>query len=156
MIANVLSILVASLLTILGGLQLLWALGSHFPCPNEQTLARAVIGRRGITRMPSASSCLFVAFWLFLSALLAVALAEFILFPGSKWILLIAGLLAANIFLVRGIVGLLPIYERSAPEEPYLKLNRRVYSPVSFLIGISFFLLVFSMPNWTWRLSLLG
>ena len=156
MIADVLSIIVASILALLGGLQLLWAMGSHFPCPNEQILARTVIGRRGITRMPSSASCLFVAFWLFLAALTAVALAEIISFPYSKLILLLAGLLAANVFLVRGIVGLLPIYERAAPEEPYLRLNRLFYSPLSFLLGISFYLLVFSLPNWTWRLSLIS
>ena len=132
MFAPITSLILVSILVALGVLHLLWALGSSFPCANEQALARAVVGRRGITKMPSSLSCAGVAFCLFAAAVLA-------------------GLAAALVFLGRGIIGVLPAFERSAPELPFLSLNRRVYSPLSFLIGLGFLLLVISLPNWSWR-----
>ena len=53
MFAPITSLILVSILVALGVLHLLWALGSSFPCANEQALARAVVGRRGITKMPS-------------------------------------------------------------------------------------------------------
>ena len=72
----------------------------------------------------------------------------------QKAVMVLAGLTAGMIFLGRGIIGVLPAFERSAPELPFLTLNRRVYSPLSFLLGLGFILLVLSLPNWSWRLNL--
>ena len=69
-------------------------------------------------------------------------------------VLVLAGLGAGTVFLGRGIIGVLPAFERSSPESPFLTLNRRVYSPLSFLIGLGFILLVLSLPNWSWRLGI--
>lgn len=157
MVAPIISPVLAAVLAILGLLHLLWAMGSHFPCANEQALARAVVGRRGITQMPSALSCAFVALCLFAASFWAAALGEMFVLPVqerlAKWLLAMVGLAAAIIFMGRGIVGILPAFERALPELPFLKLNRRIYSPLSFLIGVGFMLLVFALPNWTWRLS---
>ncbi|WP_348763228.1 DUF3995 domain-containing protein [Hyphomonas atlantica] len=155
MFAPITSLILVSILVALGVLHLLWALGSSFPCANEQELARAVVGRRGITKMPSSLSCAGVAFCLFAAAALAGLLgghvfATELLFL-HKAALALAGLAAALVFLGRGIIGVLPAFERSAPELPFLSLNRRVYSPLSFLIGLGFLLLVISLPNWSWR-----
>ncbi|HBX94222.1 MAG TPA: hypothetical protein DEG79_15400, partial [Hyphomonas sp.] len=72
----------------------------------------------------------------------------------QKGVLVLAGLGAGTVFLGRGIIGVLPAFERSSPESPFLTLNRRVYSPLSFLIGLGFILLVLSLPNWSWRLGI--
>lgn len=157
MLAATVSLILVSVLVALSALHLLWAFGSSFPCSNEQTLARTVVGRRGITKMPSSLSCAAVAVCLFAAAGLAGLLGGHV-FPLEmpflqKAVLAISGLAAALVFLGRGVIGILPAFERSAPELPFLRLNRRVYSPLSFLIGIGFVLLVISLPNWSWRLA---
>jgi len=157
-VSQFVSPILTGVLTLLGVLHLIWALGSHFPCANEQALARAVIGRRGITKMPSPMACAFVAFWLFAAAVWAALLGGLISNPlqagVSKWGMTILGLLAGLVFLGRGIIGILPAFERASPELPFLKLNRRIYSPLCLLIGMGFMILVFSIPNWTWRFNL--
>jgi hypothetical protein len=50
----------------------------------------------------------------------------------------------------------LPAFERALPEQPFLTLNRRFYSPLIILIGIGFALLTLALPHWSWRLGLLG
>ena len=158
MIASFISPILVAVLFVLGCLYLLWAFGSNFPCANEQALARAVVGRRGITKMPSAFSCFMVALCLFAAAVLAAWLGGYFSLPLpsviQKGVLVLAGLAAGTVFLGRGIIGVLPAFERSSPESPFLTLNRRVYSPLSFLIGLGFILLVLSLPNWSWRLGI--
>mgnify|MGYP001487721462 CR=1 FL=1 len=158
MIVPIISPLLIGVLFLLGCLHALWAAGSTFPCANEQALARAVVGRRGITKMPSGRACLMVAVCLFAAAGLAALLGGYFTLPLplllQKAVMVLAGLTAGMIFLGRGIIGVLPAFERSAPELPFLTLNRRVYSPLSFLLGLGFILLVLSLPNWSWRLNL--
>ncbi len=158
MISQLISSVLATVLTGLGILHLLWAMGIHFPYANEQALARAVVGRRGITQMPSAAACAFVAFWLFVAAFWAAALGGLMGIPLlherlAKWLLAMGGIAAGAVFIGRGIVGVLPAFERALPELPFLKLNRRLYSPLSFLIGVGYILLVIALPNWSWRLG---
>ena len=156
MLAPILSIVVAGILAIAGLLHALWGVGVTFPAANEQQLARMVVGRRGITRMPSMASCLFVAVSLFAFAFLALVLGRHVAVPVSKWLVAGAGAMAAVIFVGRGILGVLPAFEQALPEQPFLSLNRRFYSPLIFLIGVGFALLTLALPYWSWRLGLLG
>ncbi|MEZ5945692.1 MAG: DUF3995 domain-containing protein [Hyphomonas sp.] len=156
MLAPILSVVLATILAIAGLLHALWGFGVTFPAANEQQLARMVVGRRGITKMPSLAACLFVAVWLFAFAGLALMLGRFAPLPVSKWLVAFAGSGAALIFVGRGIVGVLPAFERAAPEQPFLSLNRRFYSPLIFLIGVGFALLTLALPYWTWRLGWLS
>ena len=135
-------------------LYLLWATGVTFQFASEQALARALIGRRGITRLPSRAAFLYLAV-----LLIAAALAAFLLggysqaVPQSKPFLAPVGLLLALVFLGRGVAGVLPAFERAAPEQPYLSLNRRIYSPLCFAAGLGFLFLTLALPNWSARLS---
>ncbi|HAY07288.1 MAG TPA: hypothetical protein DCY26_11605 [Hyphomonas sp.] len=153
LVATLLSVSLASA----GLLYVLWAAGSNFPFANEQALARSIIGRRGITRVPSRATFLYLAV-----LLLAAALAAFMMggfseqVPQSKPFLAPVGALLAATFIGRGIAGILPAFERSAPEQPYLSLNRRFYSPLCGLAGIGFAFLTLALPNWGWRLSQLS
>ena len=156
MIAHWIAIFLALILAFTGLLHALWGFGVTFPAASEEKLARMVVGRRGITRMPSMAACLFVAVCLFVAAALALTLGRVIPMVGSKWLDAFAGAGAAFVFLGRGIVGVLPAFERAAPEQPFLSLNRRIYSPLIFLIGVGFALLTLSLPYWKWRLGLLG
>ena len=156
MLAPILSITMAGILTIAGLLHALWGFGMTFPAANEQQLARMVVGRRGITKMPSTASCLFVAACLLAFAFLALVLGRHVELPVSKWLIAAAGAGAAVIFMGRGILGVLPAFEQALPEQPFLSLNRRFYSPLIFLLGVGFALLTLALPYWSWRLGLLG
>ncbi|MBI1399320.1 DUF3995 domain-containing protein [Hyphomonas sp.] len=135
-------------------LYLLWAAGLTFPFANEQALARSIIGRRGITRVPSRLSFLYICVLLLFAALAAFLMGGFSeQVPRAKPYLVPVGLLLTFVFLGRGIVGVLPAFERAAPEQPYLSLNRRIYSPLCALVGIGFLFLTLALPNWSWRLS---
>ena len=151
MLASLISIVLAGILSVAGLMHALWGFGVTFPAANEQQLARMVVGKRGITRMPSMAACLFVAACLFAFALLALILGREVPMPVSKWLVAAAGAISAVLFAGRGILGVLPAFERALPEQPFLSLNRRLYSPLIFLIGIGFALLTLSLPYWTWR-----
>lgn len=152
--AQLVSTLLAIPLAAASLLYFLWAAGVNLPFANEQALARSIIGRRGITRVPSRRTFAYLGV-----LLLAAAAAAFFLggfseqVPRSKPFLAPVGLLLALVFLGRGIAGILPAFERAAPEQPYLTLNRRIYSPLCALAGLGFLFLTIALPNWTWRLS---
>lgn len=147
----------ASLLSLItfaiGVLHVLWAARLTFPFRDEQALARAVIGRRGIADMPRPESCLLAAAIFLATAALAMALGYSYENSHSKWMLAFAGLFTGQVFLFRGLIGVLPAFERALPEQPFLRLNRRLYSPLSAAIGIGFIALVLSLPNWSWRIK---
>ncbi len=149
LVSNVLVVLLAAIAL----LHFAWFLGLSFPCANEQSLARTVVGRRGITKMPSKLATLFVVFCLLIAGYWAWRLGAHPDADDAKWYLGPIGLLIGFIFAARGVIGILPAFERAMPEQPFLKLNRRFYSPLAFLIGVGFILLALSLPNWSWRLG---
>jgi len=143
----------AFLLTIVAAFYLLWAGGGTFPFANEQSLARSVIGRRGITRVPSRRAFLYLGVMLLAAAVAAFLMGGFSeAYSKSKMVLAPLGLFLAAVFFARGVAGILPAFERAAPEQPFLSLNRRLYSPFCVLIGFGFLFLVLSLPNWAYRL----
>jgi hypothetical protein len=75
----------------------------------------------------------------------AGALVRYIMFP--------VGLLLSGVFIIRAIVGILPAFERSAPMQPYLTLNRRLYSPLAALLGLGFLALTLSLADWSGHLA---
>ena len=150
---NMLAFLLFGVLMLIGLVHLSWALGSTFPRKDEQTLARTVVGSRGIEKMPPRWASAFVAVCLFIAGLWALALRDYGPLKLPQLIDLLGGLAITAAFTLRGVLGVLPTFERLAPEQPFLKLNRRVYSPLCFLIGVGFALLILAIPNWGWRLS---
>ncbi len=144
----------ALVLAAAGLFYLLWAAGLTFPFANEQSLARSLIGRRGITRLPSRTAFVYLGVLLIAAAMAAFLLGGFSeAVPQSKPFLAPVGLLLALVFLGRGVAGVLPAFERAAPEQPYLSLNRRIYSPLCFFAGLGFLFLTLALPNWSLRLS---
>lgn len=145
--------ILCALLFFVGLVHLLWATGSTWPCEDESTLAKTVVGSRGIEKMPPRAASLFVAICLIAAGLFALTLRDIGPLKLPQLLDAIAGLMLATVFGLRGALGILPAFERMAPEMPFLKLNRRVYSPLCFGLGVGFALLVFAIPNWTWRLT---
>lgn len=152
--APLLGTLLAILLGGLGLLHIIWAAGLSFPFPNEQSLARSIVGRRGITRLPSHASVALLGMLLISAACAAIVMGHYATsITTLKFLMVPIGLFLSAVFLLRGLVGVLPAFERAAPEQPYLSLNRRLYSPLCFLIGVGFLALTFSLPNWAWHFS---
>ncbi len=144
--------MVLSLITFsIGVLHILWAARLTFPFRDEQALARAVIGRRSIEDMPRTETCLLVAAIFIATSALAIALGYAYDNANSKLPLAFTGLFAGQVFLFRGLIGVLPAFERALPEQPFLRLNRQLYSPLSAAIGLGFIALVLLLPNWGWR-----
>jgi hypothetical protein len=150
-ISHALALLLSLITFTIGVLHILWAARLTFPFRDEQALARAVIGRRGIADMPKTETCLLVAAIFLATAALAIALGYSYDNAHTKWPLAFTGLFTGQVFLFRGLIGVLPAFERALPEQPFLRLNRKLYSPLSAAIGIGFITLVLSLPNWSWR-----
>ncbi len=145
----------SALLAVTALLHFVWALGLSFPYSNRQRLAQAIIGRRGITDIPSPLATGFIGLLLAAAAVAAWLLASpDNLSRGAKYVLTPVGLFIGGCFLVRALVGILPAYERAAPEQPFLSLNRRVYTPASALVALGFLYLAITLPSWSWRISL--
>jgi hypothetical protein len=118
---------------------LVWAAGGTWPIRSEELLAKTVVGRPGITRMPPRAASLLVAILVLAAGTAALALADPV---GGGSVLTLIGLLLAAVFLVRGIVGYSARWRHAFPEEPFATLDRKTYSPLCLFIGSGFLLLV--------------
>jgi hypothetical protein len=118
--------------------QFLWAIGSSWPIRDPLLLARAVVGKPGLARVPRLPALLVGAVALG-SGVCALALAD----PtaGGPMFTLFGALLAGT-FLARGVLGYTPTWRELRPEEPYATLDRKNYSPLNLAIGIGFAALV--------------
>jgi hypothetical protein len=112
-----------------------WGFGWWWPSDSEAGLAKTVVGKPGITSMPSLVACLVVA------ALLAAAslwpLFATGLFPSRwpAWLTQLAGVALALVFVGRGVAGYLPAWRKRFSEQPFAGLDRRLYSPLCLAIG---------------------
>jgi hypothetical protein len=116
----------------------IWSLGGSWPIRNKDLLAKAVIGRPGVTRVPRLAS-LVIAILVLLAGIVALALADK---TGGGVLLTAAGALLAMIFLARGAIGYTAGWRAAFPEEPFATLDRRNYSPLCLVLGTGFLLLV--------------
>ena len=149
---DLVGIILCVVLCIIGLVHLVWSLGLTWPCKDEVTLARTVVGARGIEKMPPKWASFLVALCLFAAAYLAIGLRDLAPIHIPTPLAFVAGLAAAAVFGFRGVAGVMPAFERMAPEQPFLSLNRRFYSPLCVLIGLAFAILSVAVPNWTMRL----
>lgn len=116
----------------------LWSFGSRWPIRDPVLLARTVIGRPGVTRVPRLAS--FVVAVLVLAAgVLALALADH---TGGGIGLTLIGVLLAAVFLGRGAAGYTKRWRQRFSEEPFATLDRKNYSPFCLGIGVGYVILV--------------
>ena len=125
--------LLSAVLVVLAAFHLLWALGYWMPIRDEAALARAVLGRPGVTRMPGAVPTAAVAVALMLAA-------AWPWFAASPLTLLGLWVIAA-VFLIRGGVPWLLAWRRLTPEEPFASLDRTLYGPLCLILGAGFLIL---------------
>lgn len=130
---SVLALTVSAVLAALAALHLAWAIGWWVPIREEAALARAVVGTRGVTRMPGPVPCALVAVALAFLATLPLTPG----FPGRR--LLLAA--AALVFLARGVLPYTAFWHRLLPEQPFSQLDRQVYGPLCLALGAGLALL---------------
>ena len=139
MIATITSVLTFLPLMLLALAHLFWALGTNWPIRSEELLAQAVIGRAGITRMPSRWLTLGMALLLFAAAVVAMGLAGH---DDGGLVRTILGALLAVAFVARGVLGYTAGWRARYPAEPFATLDRKNYSPLCLWIGAGFLILV--------------
>jgi len=117
---------------------LLWSIGSRWPIRDPELLAKTVIGRPGVTRVPRFIS-LVVAVLTFTAGIFALSLADH---DAGAWWLTVIGVVLAAVFLGRGVFGYSAAFQSRFSLEPFATNNRRVYSPLCLIVGAGFLILV--------------
>ncbi|SMH33885.1 DUF3995 domain-containing protein [Mesorhizobium australicum] len=130
-------------LTFVAGLHVYWGIGGVWPGTDQRSLARAVVGFRGVDATPSPTACFAVAACLVLAALWPAALAGLFASPFQLAGLVAGAVMLALVFLARGIAGFTPAWRRLTPEEPFATNDRRFFSPLCLALGAGFLVLAF-------------
>lgn len=133
----VLEILASGVLLVIALVHGLWGLGIWVPIRNEEALAHAVVGARGVTRMPGPIPCFLVAAGLMIFVL-AIWMPHTLLGSLVLWIGVI-------VFLLRGVLAYVPFWRRMTPEEPFATLDRRIFGPLCLALGVAF--VIFAMQR---------
>ena len=117
---------------------LLWAVGAPWPIRDRELLARTVIGRPGVTRVPWHTALVRGAL-AFAAGIAALSLADHS--AGGLGLTLI-GVVLAVVFLGRGVLGYTEGWRARFSVEPFATLDRRNYSPLALIVGAGFAILV--------------
>lgn len=128
-----LSLILSLALIATAAVHLLWALGWWFPIRDEAALVRAVVGVRDAERMPGPIPC-------------ALVVAVLLILAGLPWLaegrIRQAGLvIAATVFLIRGLLPWRPFWRALTPQEPFATLDRRLYGPFCLALAAGFAIL---------------
>lgn len=140
----VLAFALSTVLLLVTAAHVYWGIGGIWPGHDQASCARAVVGFRGVQVMPSPLACFSVAACLALATLWPVALEGAFATPFDKVGLATVAFMLGLVFLGRGVAGFTPWWRRLAPEEPFARLDKRYYSPLSLLIGSGFIILALS------------
>lgn len=143
MISGIASLVFIPLLSIFF-VHIMWAFGSTYPVKDQKSLARTVVGFKGIEKMPPRLASFAVAIAVFAAGIWALAMTD----TNPSMVLTLGGVVLALVFGLRGIVGFTPQWRAMTPEEPFAELDRRIYSPLCLCLGSGFAYLVY------WRLTL--
>ena len=137
------SIALSIILSVVAALHAYWATGGYWPGHNEKSLARTVVGSKGILKMPPGWLAAVVATAIFVVAMFPV-LGLILPTDGFLRVLLRLGfILFALIFIIRGAASFTPYFRKLEAEEPFVSLDRKYYGPLCLGIGFGFvFLLV--------------
>lgn len=115
----------------------LWGLGGTWPEPNQEALARGVVGD-GRKHMPPPWQCFAVAVLLALVALWP----WYVLGRSSEPAVLTGTFAIAGAFVARGWAGYSPRWRSIFYDEPFARRDKRYYSPYSLLLGVSYLALL--------------
>ena len=114
-----------------------WGVGGRWPGHDDISLARTIAGFRGIRAVPSPAACFAVAATLVAAALWVLLVSGRIASGVPPTLLTAAGSVLALVFLARGAAAYLPAWRRLTPEQPFARLDQRVYGPLCIVIGVA-------------------
>jgi len=126
-----------------------WAFGGFWPGTDEISLAKTVVGSAPSKSgepapMPARPITFLVATAIIAAAFFPIIWAGLIIpYPIHASLVMVGMWVLTAIFLLRGASGMLPLFDRFSPEEPFRTLNRKFYSPLCLLIGLGFALLIY-------------
>lgn len=132
------STLLFTALIIVSLLHLAWAFGSHFPCADEATLTRTVVGAKGMVKMPPRLASAFVAIATFFASLWPFVLAGNLLSALPQWLVSLGAIVLTIVFLGRGAAGYSSWFQALSPEQPFSTLDKVYYSPLCLALGVGF------------------
>ncbi|MEW6631925.1 MAG: DUF3995 domain-containing protein [Pseudomonadota bacterium] len=140
----ILACILSIVLLLITTLHVYWGIGGIWPGTDAKSCAHAVVGFRGVDEMPSSAASFAVAACLALATLWPLALEGVFASPFPKEGLASTALLIGLVFLGRGVAGFTPWWRGLAPEQPFARLDQRLYSPLCLLIGLGFAVLAIS------------
>ena len=138
LIAMIIASIVFVILLTVALAHFLWALGSRWPIRDPELLARTVIGRPGVTRVPRLAS-LVISVLVLGAGIVALSLADH---SAGDWLLTATGLVLAAAFFGRGALGYTAGWRSRFSLEPFVTNDRQVYSPACLIVGAGFLILV--------------
>jgi hypothetical protein len=123
--------ILTAVLVAIAAIHIYWGLGGIWPARSAADLARAVVGD-GRTRMPPPWACFAVALLLLVVAAWPWAMLAH---PDSRP-LLVAGIVFAAIFFVRGSAGYSPRWRERFSTQPFATWDMALYSPLCMILAI--------------------
>ncbi|MCP4315752.1 MAG: DUF3995 domain-containing protein [Hyphomicrobiales bacterium] len=132
------AIVVACVLFAVSLLHFLWASGSPWPCTDQQSLLRTVVGHPDLNRFPSPLLTVLAAMAIGIAGLIALWAGGILLLPLPGWIRTAGVIILICIFLLRGLSTYTPKRIWTAPIEPFATLDRRYFAPLCIVLGCGF------------------
>jgi hypothetical protein len=129
-------------LTLIAAMHAAWGFGVRWPAQDERDLVALVVGRAGLTRMPSTSECLRAAAAIFAAGIVALAAADLIILPLPAALVTAAAAVVTAVFAGRGVAAYLSAWRRRFSQEPFATLDRNWYAPLCLLFALAFAVLV--------------
>jgi len=129
-------------LVLIAGVHFYWAFGGFWPGKDEVSLARIVVGKKNISRMPSRLLTLAVVVAIFVASLWPLMWRSIISYSLPQGFLWFGMVVLMLVFLGRGIVGYLPFFTNKMSEQPFSRLNALYFSPLCLAIGAGFMALL--------------
>ncbi|MCY6383079.1 DUF3995 domain-containing protein [Hoeflea prorocentri] len=142
------AITVAVILFAISSLHFLWAAGSPWPCADERSLIRTVVGHPETKGFPSPALTAAVATAILLAGLIALWAGNVVSPPLPDWIRIAGLVVLTGVFLLRGFASYLPRRLWGEMTEPFATLDRRYFAPLCIVLGLGFlWLLAGNLPN---------
>ena len=135
---TVLALMLTAALLLIAVTHAAWGVGIVRPAADETSLARTVVGAKGVTRMPSPVACFSVAVVLLAIACWPLWRVGMIGSPLPERPSLLAGSAIAGGLAARGFASYVPAWRRLVPEEPFATLDRALYGPLCLLLAAGF------------------
>lgn len=140
-----LAIQLSAIVFFIAALHAYWGLGGVWPADSAEQLAKTVVGRTNIEKMPTPLACFSVAALLAFLAAWPLFCAGLLREPWPRLYTLLADPLIAGGFFGRGIATYKPGWRYHFSEQPFASLDRRVYAPLCLLLGVGYGALMFGI-----------